>query len=688
MNEIADLRRELSGALEAARRWAFDDSNLDVDDDVLDEKWARDTLLTLRQLQTRASSTMINIAFVGGFSSGKSFLIGALQNRLEYEQVVDDSQDITADQYLGLLFSAPQQTTACPATVAPIGADSGFDGSERGFLRVRFTDSDAWEDVGHSPPPAVVAAYTTQIPDYTINRLSAQHRSRKVAEVEILLADADLPAKLYDLPGHGSLEPEHDQISARAWADADCFVFTTQATQTIGLAEHEVISRLYEHHLNTGKRIIWVVTGIDRANVARLTDNKVAWQETVENNNRYLRDNFKASQGQLDTFFGPDGFIAVSPAWEAQGNWRKAEGEEKSGAKMVAASRMWRLRETVVDLINSGTGRKHVSGISREARSLVAVRHTLLAELLNTARTPLERLAAERDSLDRRRRQLQDAMSTLREQLQTSLMPHTRRLERQFRGLDNYLHEHLDDRIRETDLTKEKGQHTIDSEVAQLLAQWARQHGPEEVWTEEAELFTAEVLDRVRVILGDTNPSEQFHPTATRVNLTQLRVAPSERYRSSAQDVLEQVSKVVGLATPVVSGIAVAAGLVTGPVLALPAVLTLGAAVAYGAIRRTNARATTLDILRDQRIRQLDDVATEYRAMYVAAASARANDVIARALEILDGRLTELLRQTTLADRTLAEPDNARRQRLVETLEPHCAAGHKVLSLLDKLVLR
>ncbi|MGW2850161.1 hypothetical protein, partial [Streptomyces sp. NPDC001274] len=170
----------------------------------------REDARTMTRLRTRAASTLINVALLGSFSSGKSFLLSGLQGGLELVEV-PTADGRTADKFVGLLPSSPVPTTACPASVVPVDGQSGVDASGTGYLRVRFTDSgEEWEDVGNSPAPSVVAAYAMQDGNMT-DRLRP-HRGREVAELEILLDSARLPAKLHDLPGYGSPNPVHDMI--------------------------------------------------------------------------------------------------------------------------------------------------------------------------------------------------------------------------------------------------------------------------------------------------------------------------------------------------------------------------------------------------------------------------------------------------------------------------------------------
>lgn len=339
---------------------------------------------TMTRLRTRAASTLINVALLGAFSSGKSFLLSGLQGGLELVEV-PTADGHTADKFVGLLPSSPVPTTACPASVVPVDGQSNFDASGTGFLRVRFTDSadDRWEEVGNSPAPSVVAAYAMQDADVTDRH--RPHRGREVAELEILLASAKLPAKLYDLPGYGSPNPVHDMIVRTAMADADCFMYVSHASRTLSERDLDLIRFLYDHYLLSGKRVVWVVTAIDAAANLDLR-NVPEWKATIARNNAYLRENFTLPSGQPDLGFIGEGFLPVSPALEARADRLGAQGAEAAAQRQRAESRMETLRQAIEDLISTGTGARHIAAVATEARILVAPRHQALSVRLRDER--------------------------------------------------------------------------------------------------------------------------------------------------------------------------------------------------------------------------------------------------------------------------------------------------------------
>ena len=184
MADVDRLRADLRHVLDQAQEWLVDltKSSTAVSHQEHQELGLAEDIYALSRLRTRAASSLINVALLGGFSSGKSFLLSGLQRGTELRQVsLGDGS--TADKYIGLLPSAPTPTTACPATVIPVEANGQRDATGRGFLRVRFAGTEDYEDIGNSLPPPMVAAYAMQQTDVTA-RLD-QHWNRDVAEIEI-----------------------------------------------------------------------------------------------------------------------------------------------------------------------------------------------------------------------------------------------------------------------------------------------------------------------------------------------------------------------------------------------------------------------------------------------------------------------------------------------------------------------
>ncbi|MFI6387141.1 GTPase domain-containing protein [Nonomuraea sp. NPDC050547] len=684
MSELESMRVELRHLQEQAEKWLNTGLAFKLDNDAGEVGQTEQVMTALKaigEMRTRTASSLLNVAFLGGFSSGKSFLISGLQQRLEYTPIPETDGTIS-DQYIGLLHSAAKASTACPATVVPVEGE-GEKYSGRGLMRVRFEGESEWEEIGNSPSPGIVAAYTTQDPRVIADWRPPQHRQLRVAEAEILLGSAPLPAKLYDLPGHGAQNPEHERIANEAWVAADCFVYTIQATHTLSLVDMELIRRLRNHHLDSKKPVIWVMSGIDRAAMKNIYD-KAEWKDAIETNNAFIRSEFPLPPDQIDTFFGIDGFLPVSPAWEALGRWHEREGERAAASSRKAMSQMDRLRKALTDVIEAGAGRQHLIAMSRETRTHVLRRYHTLTTLLDSAQTPLSELSDRHVDLRRRLTQLQAAMAVVHKHLETSLGGHSRRVNRSFEGLEAHLHHELDAEIRNADLTKEKEALRIEARKENLLRDWANDRGPRTIWEAEYKNFTGSALRLVRETISETNSSEGLVAATSRVDLQQLTIPPSQRYRTSTQDLVQTISGVVGVSTPVLAAIAAAAGLVGSPALLVSGGVAVVAGVMYGAIRRSKSKSTALDHLRTEWIESLDKTAEHFRGAYAFAVQEQGTLIIDRVAELLSERREELSREIILIEHRLAEPQNADRSDLVSRLAPHCEAGKKLLIALKE----
>jgi len=685
MSDVAELREELQDVLARAERWLGEMPSLGLDGELGQLPGTDEDLQVLRVLRIRGASALISVAMLGGYSSGKSFLVSGLQRKLEYEQILNDD-GLMDDQYIGILPAASKATTACPASVVPVEASGALDASDRGFLRVRFTDTDEWEDIGASLVPLVVAAYATQDTSLIAQGRPRQHRDRTVAEVEILLADAPLLAKLYDLPGFGSPHPMHDQIMRESMADADCFIYVTQATATLSDQELDLIREVYKLYMNSEKRVVWVVTGIDRARERDPLENRPTWETTIDRNNAYLNEHFTLLNDQPDRSFIGQGFIGVSPALETRGQWLLAQGDKAGGNRAIAASRMKLLRDALADLISTETGPRHIAKIAAETHTIVAPRHRVLTEIRDTARLPLEQLSTERQNLEGRHASLQAAIDTTRSHLEGMLEARVRVVDQTFGGLAAYLHAALDEQIRSTDLTKPKEANRIEVHRYQLLHEWAqRSGGPAEESASGLAAFTTSALTAVRSRLRDSDPLGDLGIVAQLVDLDQLTVPPSKRYRAAQQDIVPQVAALAGAMSPLTAGLIAALTTVGGPVLWVPAGVAAGAGLLYAAVRHQKSKTTSLDLLREEWINDLDRAAAEYRQAFTAAMAVNGVTVIERAKEILAERLVELSHKIVLINERIEDPDNIGRQQSIERLTPCWQEGGEIVSALKRL---
>ncbi len=637
---------------------------------------------TMKRLRTRAASTLINVALLGAFSSGKSFLLSGLQRGLELVEV-PTSNGQTADKFVGLLPSSPIPTTACPASVVPVDEQATVDASGTGYLRVRFTDSgeDEWEDVGNSPAPSVVAAYAMHEADMT-DRLRA-HRGREVAELEIMLAKAELPAKLYDLPGYGSPNPIHDMIVRTAMADADCFMYVTHASRTLSERDLDLIRFLYDHYLLSRKRVVWVVTAIDAADNLDFR-NAPEWQATVARNNDYLRENFTLD-GRPDLGFIGEGFLPVSPANEARADKLSADGAEAAAQRMHAESRMATLRQAIEDLISTGTGTKHIAAVATEAQVLMAPRNQVLTERLSNERLEIDELKELLESQQRGLELLDTALPRIREDLERKLQNRIARTVRPFTRLAGHLHTELDHVIRATDLNRPTKANQIQVSKAQVLRTWIEaQAGPATLWTEQFEAFKQDIVQTVDQVFGDKDLAGRLPDFTLDVN--NLSVPQQARPSTTRHDVVQRAAALVGIVTPVAAGGGWLYGLAAAGTLFPPAGLVAGvAALVFLGVHRRKRRISSLQVLQDEWISAMDSEAAAIKEQFTLATSVQGTDVIDHLMDNLAQYREQLERSRDHVRERIAHPENQARQGSIDQLESLCTEADALLESLRTL---
>ncbi|MEY9910533.1 ElaB/YqjD/DUF883 family membrane-anchored ribosome-binding protein [Catenulispora sp. MAP12-49] len=636
----------------------------------------------LQALRTRNASTLLTVGMFGAYSSGKSLLLSGLQGGLEVRERETDFGQM-ADQFVSLLPSASRATTAVPARIVPVGEDSGVEASGRGFLRVRFEDSDddQWEDVGNSPAPAILAAYATVGADRA-NRLDS-HWNREVAEIELSIADFRVPAKLYDLPGYGSPNAIHDQIVKSAVIEADCFIYVTHATKTLSEHDLDLIRYLYQHCRSARKRVLWVVTAIDLA--TQVDDSGTpAWKDTVEQNNLYLRENF-TEDGRPDAVFIGEGFIPVSPALEARAAMLEARGDIAKANNCIAASRMDTLRQALQGLIEGEAGHKYIANAATEAKNTIGPLTRELEQRVANERLPLDELARVLADQKRYLSHLDGAIPELRQALSEDLKHRVERSARPFRHLADHFHAHLDAKIRATDLYVPRKANQIQVHKAQILQSWLEApDGPATLWDKQLASFKANLRSRVEECIDADEPADSLAvPPLDMDSLTEPRMAA---HHKAPHDLVKNTAAVIGIATPVGATAAWLGSVAGAGALFPPAAVVAGAAaVVFMGVQLLRRAATSLDLLRQEWVRALDKEADEVRQQFIFAIGIQGEKLI----ENLDDNLDDYRRQVEDAAQRVRDrindPDHRMRKELVDKLEPLSAEGKELTARLTQL---
>ncbi|SFE74078.1 hypothetical protein SAMN05216251_10522 [Actinacidiphila alni] len=667
MRSIDEMRDELSGVLGLAETWVGGLRALG--ERALPAAEIEAEVRRLRGLRTRSLSGRLNVGLVGRQSAGKSFLISGLQGGLTYSLTTDEDGDLQ-DSYDGVLPIGVNATTACPTTVVPVEADGPNDASGRGFLRVQFADSpwnSPWTDVGPNPSAEVMAAYGAVDGDQS-KRLP-EHRGRVVLQIELLLSRYRLPAKLYDLPGAGGADEELDVVMKEAWDHADCFIYVSHATAGPDAHDLDLMRDLYAYHLRTGRQVLWVLTGIDRAEQAE--DGRKAWKIVKEKSDEYLRDRFGNSSDAVHRFIG-EGFLPVSPALEAKAVHADAVGADSgTGGNAVGRnSRMDELRRRLTDVIEGGAGQRHLADVAEEAMRLVRRLRRPIADTLATHRVSVADLDRQQhivsERLDRVKRETDKVLSELRNESEGAL----RTVRRSFGGLAAALHAGLDDLIDSGDL---KAEHVSEINVRQveIFSEWiAAAGGPDQTWQRQLAGLNDRAATGLRLIRGtDTRESqlvawEAFDGRA-------VLLSNDGRQPMSAYGVVKTAATTMGVVSPVVGGVAMGLAGLSLAAVAFPVAATVAAAIAMAKITDVvKERESALQKARTYRKQLIDGQADRIRDSLVAAAKEQA-DTLIDAVEAHLVRYRHRLERTLaqIADR-VAAPDSVASRETVLRLGP------------------
>jgi hypothetical protein len=680
VTQVSELHDKLRDALERAEIWSAELAAASV---FSTTSVVRDEVgVTLAHLRTRAASTLINVAMFGTFSSGKSFLVSGLQGHLEVVEVPSDG--FVAEKFIGLLPSSPEPTSSCPAQVVPVAEGSGFDTSSAGFLRVLFTDSPEWVDICNSPAPAVLAAYATATGDVS-NRLRA-HWDRDVAQVEILLSEFMIPAKLDDLPGYGSPINDHDVIINRAIVNADCFIYVTRAVRTLDDKDLSLIGDLYTHCRAWKKRVIWVLTGIDEATQLNHR-NEVAWRTILAENNKYLADNFKIN-GQPDATFIGDGFIAVSPAVEARAAMYKKAGAGANASRQRAPSQMDSLRQVLRTLIEQQSGRKHVADIAVAARDQIAPLANVVSTRLREERLPIEQVTTELKVQEENLRRANTAIDTLRRDLDESVKDRVRRASRPFDKLASHLHSKLDATIRSSDIRGTREANEVQVVRTNVLQEWMEAPGgPAARWDRQLAQFREDLIGQVRSSLADNDSTEQLRSSKLNsFNIEELDLSLQRAKRTTKEDIVQRAALVLGVTVPIAAagvwvGTALAASVVFPPAAAVAGAITL----VYMGAKLVKRRATSLELMQQEWIADLDSLAATLKSQFEFSLTTQCLATFDYALGSLEKYRDQLEDSMERLQSRAADPGYQTSHEIVDQLDPLSREGEFITATLSEL---
>ncbi len=306
------------------------------------------------QARAKLRSQLINIAVCGAFSSGKSFLISALINRIKWHSE-PNTRDMFAgqevDRYTTLLPVSPQQTNSCPLAIIPWPSGKRF--------QVMFDDSKQWEDKCDSTTTDEeisrrIQAYATDIAEWRDMRAPAD-RQRNVVRARLLVGPLPYPAIIYDLPGIGGIGEAYLQAVHEALRLADCIIYVASAIKELTDAEFALLRFVEEIADQEGTPIFFALSQLDR---------EPDWEKILAKDNQFLEECFK-NRGDAKKDIIGKGFMPISAAAEAKARGLSEAGRisEADRDRAIEKSGMPAFRQVLQKHLTTHSGPAHLREI-------------------------------------------------------------------------------------------------------------------------------------------------------------------------------------------------------------------------------------------------------------------------------------------------------------------------------------
>ena len=356
-----------------------------------------------------------------------------------------------------------------------------------------------------------------------------------------------MKARLYDLPGFGAIGANYEGIIRNFVQQADCITYVAGAIKSLDEKDLELLRDVYIHHKLTGKPVFFVLTQIDRAWDIDAGSGKIQWEEVRDANNEFLKQNFLA-EGRADSTFIGEGFISVSPALEAKGIAIFAQSHEKS-QKFIVDSRMALLRERFDDYLQNTSGPMHLAELASEAQKLLSrLAHDIKQRYLSES-TPVTEAKNELIGYKVQRKILIEKKTTVEKDLRELGQS---AISRAFAGSDpddlvEFLRKKLNEKIKASDVLKEKEIHQIETEKVILVREWMSRSSKSLIprWVSSWEAFYKQTNDLVEYLLEEALTARreaiEENSEGEEVDITAAKV--EERFASKYEDMRTKTFK-------------------------------------------------------------------------------------------------------------------------------------------------
>ncbi len=528
------------------------------------------------KLLERANSELLSIAFFGAFSSGKSFLISALSNRVEYKVQQDQGQ--AREYFISRIPSSPRPTSSCPLAVEPLPTKEKED-----KFWVFFEDQQVWEQKVPALP-AIIQAYATDLPNASVNRVTPHDRNRRVLKARLGVSSTPFPARLYDLPGIGSTDATHEKIVREFIQQADCIVYIAAAQRSLSNDDLELLRHVYEHHKRTGKPVFFVLTQIDKAVDFDYVSGKPVWEDVRDANNEFLHKYFQdTDRGKPDLGFIGHGFIPVSAVLAAKAQHLMGTSA-KEAEQLNRESRMEFLHEKFDNYLKNTSGPTHLIELTVEIQKLLTRLTTDIQARELAESTPRNKLQADLRGFKEKRSVLIEGKKILQAQLNDLGMA---AIQRAFSGSDpdnlaQMLIERLEQKVLTRDVLKSDVVHEIEMERNTIIREWVTRDSKALIprWQRAWDSFSSQADERVEKLLASSIKAqrEAEDDPQNEADLGSISPQASQLYKGVGTNTLKDTFEVLSKAWQTYAFVASVGGAsAAGAVItASPALAALG----------------------------------------------------------------------------------------------------------------
>lgn len=566
------------------------------------------------RVRSKMKSQLMNMVVCGEFSSGKSFLISGLINRITwYPTLGKGFMKEPGDGYAPFLPASPKETNSCLLTIQP----SQFS-DVRSHFEVVFEDTKLWEDKSESYQDEsdihrLMLAYATEFEEYRNGR-TTQDLARKVLKARVHISHMLFPAYIHDLPGIGGIgEEDYLEMVQDAVRQADVVIYVASAIKPLTKAELNLLSFVEDVTRINKCPVLFVMSQIDR---------EEHYKQVLETNNRFLKENFSK------TFSGQT-FIPVSPAVEAKAKtkYEKHEISEAVRDEGINESGMPILRQRLREYLINTSGPLHLREIVLRMNYLLENVTLHIDSRVNSLSVPIYEAEKRLQELN----QLVTSLISKRESIRSDLEEHAKSVLKQaFSNADSdnllvLLRNELEPIIRDKDkdILDEKVRHDIEQKKKEIRDKWLCQpNGPEVSWSKAFGSYQKQTIILLQAKLEEAIEEAEIKGTSLAEFIRDKTLRSDADFNSSisatigaASSTWQTLLSIVSIGTAGYTGLAGAGTIVVGGVTiaAAPIALLFLAAGGFGFGWSYWRKKEERRKLRQQMIDQLPKYADEIR---------------------------------------------------------------------------